>query len=178
MSPAQAGPHTGRATRASDGVRDVVAPAVQAAGFDLEELAVTQVGRRRLVRVVIDSDDGLDLDQVAVVSRQLSDLLDSCDQFSEPFVLEVTSPGVDRPLTQPKHWRRAVGRLVRVNIADEQVTARVGDSDDDGVQLTIGDSTRYVQWALLSSAKVQVEFSRVDSTDLDTFEHDETVEGH
>ncbi len=93
---------------------DLLAPVVAAAGYDLEDVTVTAAGRRSLVRVIVDADEGVDLDGVADVSRAVSNALDDGDAFAGPFVLEVSSPGVDRPLTEPRHWRRARGRLVTV----------------------------------------------------------------
>ncbi|HYU05309.1 MAG TPA: hypothetical protein VEL02_15820, partial [Jatrophihabitantaceae bacterium] len=73
---------------------------------------------------------------------------------------EVTSPGVDRPLTEPRHWRRARGRLVTVRVDGAAVTGRVLGTDDGGVSLEIGDSAQRVPWEKLGRAKVQVEFNR------------------
>ena len=95
-----------------------IEPVVGAAGYDLEELVVTPAGRRSIVRVVVDRDAGVTLDDIAEVSRAVSDVLDANDDGMgrAPYVLEVTSPGVDRPLTEPRHWRRNAGRLVTVAI--------------------------------------------------------------
>lgn len=140
-----------------DRVRDVLAPVVSAAGFDLEDVAVTAAGRRNVVRVVVDRDGGLDLDAVAEVSRVVSAALDDSDVAgATAYTLEVTSPGVDRPLTEPRHWRRATGRLVRAG----NVTGRVLDADDDRVRLELdGGETRDIPYADLGAGKVQVEFS-------------------
>src|SRR3954468_24237916 len=85
-----------------------VGPVVAGAGYDLEELVVTPAGRRSVVRVVVDRDEGVTLDDIADVSRAVSAALDDNDGDlgPTPYVLEVTSPGVDRPLTDPRHWRR------------------------------------------------------------------------
>lgn len=151
---------TGAASRGAvsrDRVRDVLAPVVTAAGFDLEDVAITAAGRRNVVRVVVDRDGGLDLDAVAEVARVVSAALDDSDATGEsPYTLEVTSPGVDRPLTQPRHWRRATGRLVK---ATGGVTGRVLDADDDGVRLDVDGETREIPYAELGAGKVQVEFS-------------------
>lgn len=140
-----------------DRVRDLLAPVVSAAGFDLEDVSVTAAGRRHVVRVVVDRDGGLDLDAVAEVSRVVSAALDGSDATGEtPYTLEVTSPGVDRPLTQPRHWRRAQGRLVKAG----SVTGRVLDADDDRVRLDLGDGdTRELSYEELGAGTVQVEFS-------------------
>jgi ribosome maturation factor RimP len=155
-----------------------VEPAVAAAGYDLEELVVRPAGQRSVVRVVIDQDAGVSLDDVAEVSRTLSELLDAKDEAlgRSPYVLEVTSPGVDRPLTLPRHWRRNVGRLVSVAAgpagAREQLTARVLRVEDGGVVLAVEKGgtkkgqvrkavgERTVGWAELGEARVQVEFTR------------------
>ncbi|MBV9369905.1 MAG: ribosome maturation factor RimP [Frankiales bacterium] len=140
-----------------DRVRDVLTPVVSAAGFDLEDVAVTAAGRRHVVRVVVDRDGGLDLDAVAEVSRVVSEALDGSDVTGEtPYTLEVTSPGVDRPLTQPRHWRRATGRLVT---AAGGVTGRVVDADDERVRLDVDGETRELTYDELGAGKVQVEFS-------------------
>lgn len=96
-------------------IERLLEPVVRAAGLDLESVRVGSAGRRRLLRVVVDADGGVDLDNIALVSREASARLDDTGAMGEaPYTLEVSSPGVDRPLTQPRHWRRAVGRLVRV----------------------------------------------------------------
>jgi ribosome maturation factor RimP len=88
-------------------------PAVAAMGMDLEDVRITSAGRRRLLRIVVDADGGVSLDDIALVSRELSATLDREAAMGEAsYTLEVSSPGVDRPLTEPKHWRRAVGRMV------------------------------------------------------------------
>src|SRR3954465_12168250 len=91
-----------------------IEPVVGAAGYDLEELVVTPAGRRSIVRVVVDRDEGVTLDDIAECSRAVSAVLDENDGDlgRTPYVLEVTSPGVDRPLTDPRHWRRNTGRAV------------------------------------------------------------------
>jgi ribosome maturation factor RimP len=147
-------------------VRDVLDPAVTAAGYDLEDVSVTAAGRRSVVRVVVDRDGGVDLDAVADVSRALSATLDDSDVMgASPYVLEVSSPGVDRPLTQPRHWRRAVGRLVRVAVNDAgQVTGRVVAADGDEVTVDVDGNRRALAYADLGDGHVQVEFSREDQS--------------
>jgi ribosome maturation factor RimP len=154
-----------------------IEPVVGAAGYDLEELVVTPAGRRSVVRVVVDRDEGVTLDDIAEVSRAVSAALDENDgaMGRAPYVLEVTSPGVDRPLTEPRHWRRNVGRLVVVPVGSagsaEQVAARVTAVDDVGVTLAVEakakpgakkrpPTRRQVPWSELGSGRVQVEFGR------------------
>src|SRR6516165_2411754 len=125
-------------------IADVIRPVVAAAGLDLDSVRVSAAGRRRLLRVVVDSDQGVSLDDAAVISRQLSAVLDAEPVMGDfPYTLEVSSPGVDRPLTEPRHWRRSAGRLVRVTAAEAgSVTGRVVAADLDGVTLDIGGDRR------------------------------------
>lgn len=152
-------------------VATVIGPAITAVGCDLEQVTVSPAGKRKVVRVVVDADTGISLDEVAAVSRAVTEVLDARDTelFGDsPYVLEVTSPGVDRPLTEPRHWRRAVGRLVEVPIAGATVRARVTAADDDGVELAdeAGARTRHA-FASLGRGTVQVEFARAETAGLD-----------
>jgi ribosome maturation factor RimP len=142
---------------------DLVEDAVTAEGFDLESLDVTRVGRRGRVKVVVDSDDGVDLDQCADLSHKVSAILDANDDLmgDGPYTLEVSSPGVTRPLTLPRHWRRNVGRLVRVVLSDGGVvTGRVTAADEREAVLDVAGKSREVQYDKVGKAKVQVEFRR------------------
>lgn len=142
---------------------DLVEDAVTAEGFDLESLDVTRVGRRGRVKVVVDSDDGVELDQCADLSHKVSAILDANDDLmgDGPYTLEVSSPGVTRPLTLPRHWRRNIGRLVRVVLADGGVvTGRVTAADEREAVLDVAGKSREVQYDTVGKAKVQVEFRR------------------
>jgi ribosome maturation factor RimP len=142
-------------------VREALAPVVSSAGYDLEDVAISQAGRRSVVRVIVDRDGGVDLDAVADISRVISDVLDDNAVTGDvPFTLEVSSPGVDRPLTEPRHWRRAAGRLVQAAVDGGRVTGRVVGADDGGVTLDVDGDQRTVGYAELGPGKVQVEFSR------------------
>lgn len=136
-------------------------PVVGAAGLDLEDVKVTPAGRRRLLRVVVDRDGGVSLDDVAAVSTRVAAALDESDAMGgNPYVLEISSPGVDRPLTQPRHWRRARGRLVAITLADGgQLVGRVREADADEVTLGVADEERTVPMAAVVTGRVQVEFS-------------------
>jgi len=140
-------------------VRTAIEPVLGAAGLDLEDVAVTAAGRRSVLRVVVDADDGVSLDDVADISRTLSDTLDDSGLFPGAYVLEVSSPGVDRPLTEPRHWRRATGRLVATRLPDgTALTGRVQAADADRVVLVVGDAERSIRFAELGPGRVQVEF--------------------
>ncbi|MFB9839625.1 ribosome maturation factor RimP [Actinoallomurus acaciae] len=144
-------------------------PVVAESGFDLEDVIVTPAGKRRQVRVIVDGDEGVSLDDIAVVSQRVSAALDEGDAMgSGPYVLEVTSPGVDRPLTQPRHWRRASGRLVRATLSGgEEVTGRVSAADDEAVVLDTDGQERRLGYDELARGLVQVEFNRRGDDDPD-----------
>ncbi|THV43244.1 ribosome maturation factor RimP [Glycomyces buryatensis] len=143
-------------------IEAIVKPAVEKAGFDLEGLQVTKAGRRLLVRVQVDKDGGISLDDVAVASKACSGALDAAETTGGPFAddaytLEVSSPGVDRPLTEPRHWRRNIGRLVAVHIGEEPVTGRVVAASERGIELEVDGESRSATYAELGSGKVQIE---------------------
>jgi ribosome maturation factor RimP len=157
----------------------LIEPVVTAAGFDLEAVRVSVAGRRRLVRVVVDSDHGVSLDDAADVSRGISVLLDANNSLGEaPYTLEVSSPGVGRPLTEPRHWRRAVGRLVKVKAATPgtEVAGRVIAADADGVTLNVKGAKRRFGYADLGPGTIQLEFGRIPDSELDEFEDPDGAE--
>jgi ribosome maturation factor RimP len=169
-----------------------IEPVVTGAGYDLEELTVTPAGRRSVVRVVVDRDSGVTLDDVAEISRVVSEELDTRDDGMgrTPYVLEVTSPGVDRPLTEHRHWRRNVGRLVTVAVGPsggaDEVTGRVAGVDDAGVTLAVEakgkpgakkkpPTPRHVAWTELGAGRVQVEFGRLEAGDAEPEDVDDAA---
>ncbi|WP_104526188.1 ribosome maturation factor RimP [Blastococcus atacamensis] len=173
---------THRSDSATERLSGWIQPVVSEAGYDLEELVVTPAGRRSVVRVVVDRDAGVTLDGIAEVSRAVSEVLDSNDDGMgrTPYVLEVSSPGVDRPLTEPRHWRRNTGRMVQVAAgpagSTEQLTGRITGVDDAGVTLAVeakgkpgakkrAPQPRLVPWAELGAGRVQVEFARSEAAD-------------
>ena len=148
----------------------IVTPVVTEAGYDLEELKVSKAGRRNLVRLLVDRDGGVNLDAVAEVSRMVSAALDEAEETGGAFAvsaytLEVSSPGVDRPLTLPRHWRRNTGRLVSTRIGDQTVTGRIKAVDDRGVSLEVAGETREVTYGDLGPGRIQLEYSRSDAAE-------------
>lgn len=148
----------------------LLGPVVAAQGYDLEDVSVTAAGRRSLIRITVDGDHGIDLDGIAAVSRAISEALDedSADEaaFAGPYVLEVSSPGVERPLIEPRHWRRAVGRLVSVSASDVALSGRVVAADDATVVLSIDGDQRRLPLADLGAGRIQVEFAHPDGLDF------------
>jgi ribosome maturation factor RimP len=146
----------------------LIGPVVAAAGLDLESVRVSMAGRRRLLRVVVDGDHGVSLDDAADVSRDVSAALDATDVMGDvPYTLEVSSPGVDRPLTEPRHWRRAAGRLVRVKTGTGMVQGRVLAADDAGVTMDVDGAESRYGYGDLGAGSVQVEFGRLPEAELD-----------
>ena len=132
-------------------------------GVDVEAVELTPAGKRRVLRVAVDKDGGVTLDDVADVTREISRILDEeSDVMGEhPYTLEVTSRGVDRPLTLPRHWRRNADRLVKVSLADdESVSGRILASTDESVTLDVDGSPREIPYADIDKALVQIEFNR------------------
>lgn len=151
-------------------LESMVAGIVRDTGLELEELDVLPAGRRRLVRVVVDTPDGaaLDLDAVADVSRAVSAALDSTDAvLGGAYTLEVSSPGLDRPLTRPRHWRRSHLRLVKCRTSDgAELLGRVGAADDDGVTLLVDGTPRRFAFTEIDRAVVQVEFAEPPAAEI------------
>ncbi|ARQ68189.1 ribosome maturation factor RimP [Streptomyces marincola] len=156
-----------------DRLRELLEPLAGSRGMDLEEVRITPAGRRRVLQVVVDQDGGVGLDACAELSREVSALLDEDDVMGgAPYVLEVTSPGAERPLTEPRHYRRAVGRLVRLRLHEGgDVTARIVAVDDEGLDLEVpGEkgrraTARRVEFTGIAGARVEVEFSRKPARD-------------
>jgi ribosome maturation factor RimP len=151
-----------------------VAEAVTAAGFDLDSFEVQQAGRRQLVKVVVDSDDGIGLDEVAEVSRKVAAALDENEHvLASAYTLEVTSPGIERPLTQQRHWRRARFRLVKVTpVEGEAFVGRVGHAGADAARLLADGELRDVRYAEVAKAVVEIEFKQPPAEDLKLLDDD------
>jgi ribosome maturation factor RimP len=145
-----------------DRLAGVLTDPLSAVGLDVEAIDLTPAGKRRLLRVAVDKDGGVTLDDIAEATKEVSRLLDETDVMGvHPYTLEVTSPGVDRPLTHPRHWRRNAGRLVKVSCRDgSTVTGRITGSDDDAASLDVDGTDRKVAFADVAKAKVQIEFNR------------------
>jgi ribosome maturation factor RimP len=154
-----------------DAVRDRIeqelATPLGALGLDVEAVELTPAGKRRILRIAVDGDDGVTLDDVADATRTVSQVLDESDVMGEqPYTLEVTSRGVDRPLTLPRHWRRNADRLVKVTMKDGQtVTGRIVDSSEDAATVDVDGARREIAYAEVAKALVQVEFNRKTRSD-------------
>ena len=149
-------------------------------GLELEDVHVTPVGKRRIVRVTVDGDGphgrGPLLDDITAASQAISQALDEATFVgSAPFTLEVSSRGVSKPLTAPKHFRRNTGRLLKVWLADTEFEGRIEAADDDAVTLDVAGAARDVAYTDIKKAVVQVELNRPapDSDDADDIDDEE-----
>ncbi len=176
-------------TTQSERLRGLLEPLVGAKELDLEEITVTPAGKRRVLRVVVDSEEGVQLDTCAELSREISEKLDepgnSAVMGNGEYVLEVTSPGADRPLTEHRHYVRAIGRLVKFHLTEGgkggELIARILEVDDEGLDLEVPGvkgrkpTSRRITFDSVAKARVEIEFNRksknedvdVDAEDVD-----------
>lgn len=151
-----------------DQISELVTPAVSDLGFYLEDVHIATPGSHRIVTCTVDGDASLNLDQVTSVSRVISELLDEAAFMGEtPITLEVTSPGVDRPLTQPRHFAKNVDRLLKIIQLDgSEVTGRILSNTDHDVTLTVVVKKVTTEHTIslmdIKRAVVEIEFNRKD----------------
>ena len=147
---------------------ELIEPILAGHGLELDHLEITPIGKRRILKVTVDGDGpsgrGPLVDDIAAAARSLSDALDeSAATGDAPYTLEVSSRGVSRPLTAPKHYRRNTGRLIKVTAAEGgSVTGRIVTVTDDAVTLDVDGEAREVGLATVTKAVVQVEMNRAD----------------
>jgi ribosome maturation factor RimP len=146
----------------TDRLTGLLAGPIEALGLDLEAVDLSRAGKRSVLRVAVDRDGGVDMDDIAAATAEVSRLLDEADVMgNQAYTLEVSSPGVDRPLTLPRHWRRNGGRLVKATLADgEEVTGRIVESDDSGADVDVDGTVRRLAYAEVAKARIQIEFKR------------------
>ena len=153
------------------------------AGYEIEDVVIDARSRPPRITVIADGDTALDLDTITTLSRSASTLLDAVKSIAGGYVLEVSSPGVNRPLTSEKHFRRARGRKVELALADEtQLTGRVGEITDNTLMLVVRDDQAR-DWAVrpvpideIRKAVVQVEFSPPSKRELELAAADRSAE--
>lgn len=148
-----------------DRLAGVLTDPLAAVGLDVEAVELTVAGKRRLLRVAIDKDDGVTMDDIADATREISRVLDESDVMGErAYTLEVTSPGTDRPLTLPRHWRRNEGRLVKVTPADgASFTGRILGSDDERASVDVDGQKQEIAYVDVAKARIEIEFNRKES---------------
>jgi ribosome maturation factor RimP len=141
-------------------ILQILEPIASKMGLDLEDVEIKSAGKNSIVQVSIDKDGGINLDEVAQISNQISEALDAKEVLGEkPYTLEVGSPGIDRALTLPRHWRRNNGRLVKINFGSNSEIGRIIESDDEKVSLEVKGKTRSINLDKIDKAFIQVEFN-------------------
>jgi ribosome maturation factor RimP len=141
-------------------VAAVITPAIEALGFYVEDISITSAGRRSMLTVIVDGDTHLSLDQVTVATKAISEIVENLPTLgNNPFTLEVTSPGLDRPLTKPRHWRKNKDRLIKIVLNDgKEITGRIKDSTNDEV---IVDEQK-LAFVDIKRATLEIEFKQVN----------------
>jgi ribosome maturation factor RimP len=136
-----------------------VTPALSALGFYLEDVTITSAGRRSMLTIIVDGDTHLSLDQVTSATKAISEIVESLQSLGDtPFTLEVTSPGLDRPLTKPRHWRKNIDRLVKVVLLDgKEIKGRIKAVSEDSA--TVDQSE--INFTEIKRASLEVEFKQV-----------------
>ena len=137
----------------------VITPALSDLGFYLEDITITSAGRRSMLTVIVDGDTHLSLDQVTVATKAISEIVENIQSLGQaPFTLEVTSPGLDRPLTKPRHWRKNIDRLVKIVLLDgKEIKGRVKDATE--ILATVDEQV--VKFSDIKRATLEIEFKQV-----------------
>lgn len=149
-----------------DQVSEFISPALHQAGYFLEDVNIVSPGQHRILTVIVDGESALNLDQVTVASKLVSELLDEATFMGDtPFTLEVTSPGIDRPLTLPRHFAKNVDRLLKVTKTDGSViSGRILSNTDIDVSLTVTEKKVVRETTIplndIKRAQVEIEFNR------------------
>ena len=136
-----------------------ITPALSNLGFYLEDVVITTAGRRSMITVIVDGDTHLSLDQVTQVTKAIGEIIENIQSLGQsPFTLEVTSPGLDRPLTKPRHWRKNINRLVKVVLLDgKEIKGRVRDS----TQISATIDEQVINLSDIKRATIEIEFKQV-----------------
>ena len=138
-------------------ILQILEPITSNLGLDLEDVEIKSAGKHYIVQISVDKDGGITLDEVAHISNEISEILDTKEILGEkPYTLEVGSPGIDRALTHPRHWRRNIGRLVKINFGSNSEIGRIIQSDDEKVTLEIKSKSRVIFFNKIDKAFIQV----------------------
>jgi ribosome maturation factor RimP len=134
----------------------VIRPIIEATGNYLEELSITSAGKVKILTVIIDSDTHLNLDQVTAVTKEISEVIEALPELGDgAFTLEVTSPGLDRPLTKPRHWRKNLDRLVKIIMTSgQEIQGRIGEA----TETTVLVDSQKVSYEDIKRAVLEIEF--------------------
>jgi ribosome maturation factor RimP len=141
-------------------VAAAITPAIESLGFYLEDITITSAGKRSMLTVIVDGDTHLSLDQVTVATKAISEIVENLPTLgSNPFTLEVTSPGLDRPLTKPRHWSKNKDRLIKVILLDgKEVNGRIKDSTHSSATI----DEQVINFSEIKRATLEIEFKQVN----------------
>ena len=140
----------------NEDISAAIRPIIEASGNYLEELTITSAGKVKILTVIVDSDSHLNLDQITAVTKETSEVIEALEELGDSaFTLEVTSPGIDRPLTKPRHWRKNFDRLVKITmISGQDIQGRIGEATETTV--FVGDQK--VSFEDIKRAVLEIEF--------------------
>jgi len=141
-------------------VAAAITPAIESLGFYVEDIAITSAGKRSMLTVIVDGDTHLSLDQVTVATKAISEIVENLPTLgNNPFTLEVTSPGLDRPLTKPRHWQKNKDRLIKIILNDgKEIAGRIKDSTQSAVTV----DEQVINFADMKRATLEIEFKQVN----------------
>ena len=141
-------------------VAAAITPVIESLGFYVEDIAITSAGKRSMLTVIVDGDTHLSLDQVTVATKAISEIVENLPTLgNNPFTLEVTSPGLDRPLTKPRHWQKNKDRLIKIILNDgKEITGRIKDSTQSAVTV----DEQVINFADMKRATLEIEFKQVN----------------
>ena len=147
------------------GVADLIEPSLEEMGFELIDVDYLSSQRRWILRIYIDKEGGVTIDDCAQVSRELGDLIDVKDMIPHEYVLEVSSPGLNRPLTKEKHLIDALGKKIRVKMAKpmegrRNFAGRLSDFRDETLYVEIDRGMVALPWSEVEKANLVYEFTR------------------
>ena len=140
----------------NEDISAAIRPIIEASGNYLEELTITSAGKVKILTVIVDSDSHLNLDQITAVTKEISEVIETLGELGDSaFTLEVTSPGIDRPLTKPRHWRKNFDRLVKITMTSgKDIQGRIGEATETNV--LVGDQK--VSFEDIKRAVLEIEF--------------------
>ncbi len=141
-------------------VAAAITPAIESLGFYVEDIAITSAGKRSMLTVIVDGDTHLSLNQVTVATKAISEIVENLPTLgNNPFTLEVTSPGLDRPLTKPRHWQKNKDRLIKIILNDgKEITGRIKDTTQSAVTV----DEQVINFADMKRATLEIEFKQVN----------------
>ena len=138
-----------------------IEPIVNKSGYFLEDVIIKSAGKNSIVQILLDKDSGINLDEVAEVSNKISIILDEKNLMgNKPYTLDVGSPGIDRPLTQLRHWHKNMGRLVKINFGSNEKIGRIEKVEENEITLNIKGKSQVFNLSQIDKAIIQIEFNQ------------------